>query len=76
MLWEQLGRSQGEPESYRSLSVIRPYRWKTANGAEQEMPLRFLVVESTQRAKTQAPWPQQPVWRVTWQEQERPAMLE
>jgi hypothetical protein len=35
--------------------VVRPYRRKTAAGEMQELPLRFLVAESTQLAKVKAP---------------------
>jgi transposase len=34
---------------------VHPYRWKTATGEGQELPWRFLVVESTQLAKARAP---------------------
>jgi transposase len=54
LLWDQPGRRQGEREAYHSTSVVRSYRWKTAAGEVQELPLRFLVVESTQLAKTKA----------------------
>jgi transposase len=55
LLWERPGRRQGETEHDRGASVMRPYRWKTTIGEVQELPLRFLVVESTQLAKAQAP---------------------
>jgi transposase len=55
LLWEQPGRRQGELEQYRGASVIRPYRWQSAAGEVQELPLRLLVVESTQLAKAKAP---------------------
>jgi transposase len=55
LLWEQPGRRQGELEAYRGTSVVHAYRWKTAAGEVQELALRFLVVESTQLAKAQAP---------------------
>jgi transposase len=55
LLWARPGRRQGETEHYRGASVVRPYRWKTAAGEVQELPLRFLVVESTQLAKAKAP---------------------
>jgi transposase len=55
LLWERPGRRQGETEHYRGASVVRPYRWKTAAGEVQELPLRFLVVDSTQLAKAKAP---------------------
>jgi transposase len=55
LLWEQPGRRKGEWESYRGASVIHPYRWQTAAGEVQELPLRLLVVESTQLAKAKAP---------------------
>jgi transposase len=55
VLWERPGRRKGEQEAYRGISMVRPYRWKPISGEDQEMPLRFLVVESTQLAKTQAP---------------------
>jgi transposase len=54
LLWEQPGRRQGEGEAYHGTSVVRSYRWKAAAGEVQEVPLRFLVVESTQLAKTKA----------------------
>jgi transposase len=54
LLWEQPGRRRGEPEQYRGASVIRPYRWQSAAGEVQELPLRWLVVESTQLAKAKA----------------------
>jgi transposase len=53
--WERPGRHEGRCESYHGTSVVRPYSWKTATGAMQELPLRFLVVESTQLAKAKAP---------------------
>jgi transposase len=55
LLWEQPGRRQGQREEYRGASVVRSYRWKTAAGEVQELALRFLVVESTQLAKANAP---------------------
>jgi transposase len=55
LLWEQPGRRQGELERYHGASVVRPYRWKTAAGEVQELPLRFVVVESSQLAKAKAP---------------------
>jgi transposase len=55
LLWERPGRRQGETEHYRGASVVRPYRWKTASGEVQEVPLRWLAVESTQLAKAKAP---------------------
>src|SRR6266511_1299064 len=55
LLWERPGRRKGECKSYHGTSVVRPYSWKTATGAMQELPLRFLVVESTQLAKAKAP---------------------
>jgi transposase len=55
LLWERPGRRQGETDHYRGASMVRPYRWKTASGEVQELPLRFLVVESTQLAKARAP---------------------
>jgi transposase len=54
LLWEQPGRRQEECEAYHGASIVRSYRWKTAAGEVQELPLRFLVVESTQLAKTKA----------------------
>jgi transposase len=54
LLWEQPGRHHGEREQYRGVSVVWPYRWKTATGDVEELPLRWLVVESTQRAKAKA----------------------
>jgi transposase len=54
VLWEQPGRRHGVREQYRGASVVRPYRWKTATGEEQEVVMRLLVVESTQLAKTKA----------------------
>jgi transposase len=54
LLWEQPGRRKGEREAYYGASVVRPYRWKTAAGEVQELLLRWLVVESTQLAKTKA----------------------
>jgi hypothetical protein len=35
--------------------VVHPYRWETTAGEVQELPLRWLVVESTPLAKAQAP---------------------
>jgi transposase len=55
LLWERPGRHKGARESYHGVSVVRSYRWKTAAGEVQELPLRFLVVESTQLAKAKAP---------------------
>ena len=55
LLWERPGRRQGETEHYHGASVVRSYRWKTAAGAVQELPLRLLIVESTQLAKAKAP---------------------
>jgi transposase len=55
LLWERPGRRQGETEHYRGASLVRPYRWKTAAGEVQELPVRLLVVESTQLAKAKAP---------------------
>lgn len=55
LLWERPGRRQGDTAHYRGASVRRPYRWKTTTGEVQELPLRFLVVESTQLAKAKAP---------------------
>ena len=55
LLWERPGRREGDMEPYRGASVLRPYRWKTVAGEVQELPLRFLVVESTQLAKAKAP---------------------
>ncbi len=55
LLWERPGRRTGEKEQYHGVSVVRAYRWKTAAGEVQELPLRFLVVESTQLAKAKAP---------------------
>jgi transposase len=55
LLWEQPGRRQGEREQYRGASVVHPYRWETTAGEVQELPLRWLVVESTQLAKAKAP---------------------
>jgi hypothetical protein len=52
--WEQPGRRQGECEASHGTSVVRSYHWKTAAGEVQELPLRFLVVESTQLAPTKA----------------------
>jgi transposase len=54
LLWERPGRRKGESETYHGASVVRPYRWKTAAGEVQEMPLRWLVVESTPLAKAKA----------------------
>src|SRR5262245_14760945 len=34
---------------------MHPYRWKTPTGEVQELPLRFLVVETTQLVKVKAP---------------------
>ena len=55
LLWERPGRRKGEREQYHGASVVRTYCWKTAAGEVQELPLRFLVVESTQLAKAKAP---------------------
>lgn len=55
LLWEQPGRRKGEREAYHGASVVHLYRWQTAAGEVQELPLRFLVVESTQLAKAKAP---------------------
>jgi transposase len=55
LLWERPGRRTGECEAYHGTSTVRPYFWKTVAGELQEMPLRFLVVESTQLAKVKAP---------------------
>lgn len=54
LLWDRPGRRQGEMERYCGASVVRSYRWKTAAGEVQELPLRFLVVDSTQLAKAKA----------------------
>ncbi len=56
LLWERPGRRKGETEHYHGVSVVRSYRWKTAAGELQELPLRFLVIESTQLAKANALW--------------------
>jgi transposase len=55
LLWEQPGRRTGQIERYHGASVVCPYRWKTAAGEVHEVPLRLLVVESTQLAKAKAP---------------------
>ena len=54
LLWERPGRRKGEWEAYHGASVVRPYRWKTAADEVRELPLRWLVVESTQLAKAKA----------------------
>jgi transposase len=54
LLWERPGRRKGEWEAYHGASVVRPYRWKTAAGEVQALPLRWLVVASTPLAKTKA----------------------
>jgi hypothetical protein len=53
-LWERPGRRKGERQAYHGAPVVRPYLWKTAAGEVQELPLRLLVVESTQLAKAKA----------------------
>jgi transposase len=53
--WEQPGRRRAVTELYRGISVRRAYCWKRETGEMQELPLRFLVVESTQLAKATAP---------------------
>lgn len=55
LLWERPGRRQGEREYSYGASVLRPYCWKTTAGEPQELPWRFLVVESTQLAKAKGP---------------------
>jgi transposase len=55
LLWERPGRRKGECEAYHGTSTVRSYFWKTVAGELQELPLRFLVVESTQLAKVKAP---------------------
>jgi len=55
LLWERPGRRTGEGEAYHGTSTVRPYSWKTVAGERQELPWRFLVVESTPRAKATAP---------------------
>ena len=67
-LWEQPGRRTGQIERSHGASVVRPYRWKTTTAGEvHEVPLRLLVVESTQLAKAKAPRlaAAQPVERAT-----------
>jgi hypothetical protein len=53
-LWERPGRRQGERETSHGASVVRPSRGKTAAGEVQEMPRRWLVVESTPVAHAKA----------------------
>lgn len=55
LLGEHPGRRKGQLERDHGGSVVRPYRCKTATGEVQELPLRFLVVESTPLAKAKAP---------------------
>jgi hypothetical protein len=52
--WEQPGRRPGEGEADHGASLVRSSRGTTAAGEVPEWPLRVLVVESTQRAKTNA----------------------
>jgi transposase len=54
VLWERPGPRRGEVEVFRGRSVQRPYRCRSAQGEEQEMLLRFLVVHSTQLQKQKA----------------------
>jgi transposase len=54
LLWEQPGRRQEECEADHGAAIVRSYRWQTAAGEGQELPLRFLGVESTQLATTKA----------------------
>jgi transposase len=55
LLWERPGRRKGETECYHGASVVRSYRWKTTAGEVRELPLRLLIVASTQLAKAKAP---------------------
>lgn len=50
VLWERPGRRKGEVEVYRGRSVQRTYGWQRedGDGEEEELRLRFLVVQSTQ----------------------------
>jgi hypothetical protein len=54
-LWARPGRRHGEMAHERGASVLRPDRWQTTAGEVQELPRRWLVVESTPLAKAKAP---------------------
>jgi transposase len=55
LLWDRPGRRQGARASSHGVSGGRSDRWKTAAGEVQELPVRFLIGESTPLATATAP---------------------